>query len=149
MPNEPNLPQSRKLQKIQKSVLIILSICISLFGWLRLSGAIQVYRYILQLEIDPHPIYYVLSGLIIGVGFLIAVIASAFSAQWSFKYLRVCSSFVTAHLLIENLFLHAKPNLAQLICILFVLILFFLLTRNKRENQIEHANEKIIAGNRS
>jgi hypothetical protein len=139
--------KSNKFQTIRKTILVILTICISLFGWLRFTGAIQVYGYLLQLGINPHPIYYVLSGLIIGMSFLVAAIACAFSSQWVFKYLRICGSCLAAYLLIENLLIRSKSDLIQLIFVFFVLILIFLLTGKNRGSKIEDANEKIIARN--
>ncbi len=147
MQTEANPPESKKAQTIRKTILAMLSICISLFGWLRLTGSIQIYGYLLQLGINPSLIYYVLSGLIIGISFLFAAIAYAFSTQWAFKYLRICSACLAVYLLIENLLIKSKPDLIQLIFVILVLILIFLLTRKNRESENEDANEKIIARN--
>lgn len=137
--------QTRRFFSFRKTFLLLVIFFLSIFGWLRFAGALQIYGYLLQLGINPHPLYFVLSGATIGIFFLIAIPAVLFSTRWSIRFIRFCGIGVTALLLIEDIFLHSKPNVALAIFILLILILLLILTGTV--NKDRQSNEKKLTGN--
>jgi len=116
---------------VRKTLLIITSISVSLFGWLRFAGALQILDYLLQLGLYPHPFYYLISGLVIGITFLLAIIAVTLNCHWAPIYIRVCGLGFIIHLIIENLSLHRWVNITQMFFVTAATGLLFLLTMNK------------------
>lgn len=136
MQSELNFPKQTKGFGLPKTILLILCLGISLFGWLRLSGAASIYSLLLELGIRPHPIYYLLSGLAIGLSFLVAFFASALNRNWAGIYVRICSSLLTLHLLIEIFFIRHRVSVMQVMLTVAASVSIFILTsRNHHKNE--------------
>ena len=136
MQNQINLLQQRKGAGWHKTIFLTICLCISLFGWLRLSGAVSIYTLLLELGMRPHPIYYLLSGLAIGLSFLVAFFVSALNRNWAGKYVRICSTMLAVHLLIEIFFIWHNVKIIQVILTFAASISLFILTcRNHQKNE--------------
>ena len=136
MQSELNFPKQKKGSRLLKTILLIVCLGISLFGWLRLSGAASIDTLLLELGIRPHPIYYLLSGLVIGLSFLVAFFVSALNHNWAGIYVRICSSMLTLHLLIEIFFIRRRVYIIQVMLILAASVSIFILTsRNHQKNE--------------
>jgi hypothetical protein len=46
----------------------------ALVGWLRLQGALSYWYYFLELGLRPHPLYLLISGGLIGLGYSLALV---------------------------------------------------------------------------
>jgi hypothetical protein len=144
---QTNLPISRKAHSIKRTFLLLILIGISIFGWLRFSGVIQIYDYLLQIGFSPHPIYFALSGSLIGILFLIAAIVTAMKLWWASKYVRVCVLCLCIHLIIENSFLSRnQSSQPSIIMAMLITIGIFLLTRNPKKADDQN-EETPTAGN--
>lgn len=136
MQSQNNLPKQRKRAGWHKTIVLIMCLGISLFGWLRLSGVLSIYTLLRELDFNPHPIYYLFSGLAIGLAFLLAFIGSALNQKWVGMYMRICSVVLAFHLLIEMLFIRGRASVIQVILTVFVPISLFILTyRSQQKNE--------------
>jgi hypothetical protein len=127
-------PISRKVQSFRRTFLLLILIGISLFGWLRFSGVILIYDYLIQIGFFPHPIYFALTGSLIGILFLVAAIVTAMKLSWASKYVRVCGLCLSVFLIIENSFLNKNQSSQPLIIMaMLITIGIFLLTRNSKK----------------
>jgi uncharacterized membrane protein len=136
MQSQINLPKQRKRAGLLKTSLLVMCLGISLFGWLRLTGALSIYTLLLELGIKPHPLYYLLSGLAIGLSFLVAFLGSALNRGWAGVYVRICSAMLAVHLLTEIFFIRGRVNIIQVILALAASSSLFILTsRNHQKNE--------------
>jgi hypothetical protein len=133
MQRQINLPKHREGTGLLKTILLAMCLGISLFGWLRFSGAASIYTLLLELGIRPHPIYYLFSGLAIGLLFLLAFIGSALNHEWAGVYVRICSAMLSIHLLIEILFIRGRASIIQVVLTLAASVSFFILTSRKNK----------------
>lgn len=128
MQNQINLAKQRKGAGWQKTILLTICLSISLFGWLRLSGVVNIYTLLLELGIRPHPIYYLLSGSAIGLSFLVAFFASALKRKWANVHVRICSVMLAVHLLVEIFFIRGKVSIIQVVLTVAATVVLFILT---------------------
>lgn len=133
--------QINRLEKMKaagwyKTILLTICLGISLFGWLRFSGAVSIYTLLLELGIRPHPIYYLLSGLAIGLSFLVTFSVSAMNLRWAGVYVRICSAMLVVHLLIEIFLIRGRVSIIQVVLTLIAsMSLFILASRNHQKNE--------------
>ncbi len=119
-----------------KTILLIMCLGISLFGWLRFSGAVSIYTLLLEMDLRPHPIYFLLSGLAIGISFFVAFFVSALKYEWNSVYVRICSAMLAVHLLTEIFFIRQRVNIIQVILTLVASSSLFIFTsRNHQKNE--------------
>lgn len=131
-----NLPNPEKRSTWQKAFLLTVCLGISLFGWLRFTGALNIYTLLLELGLKPHPLYYLLSGLTIGLSFLAAFFVSALNGKKADQYVRSCSILLALHFLIEIFFIRHRVNSIHVILVLAVSFsLIILTTRNHHKNE--------------
>jgi hypothetical protein len=135
MQNRTVHPKQMKGAGTRKTIILMLCLGISLFGWLRFSGAMSIYSLLLELGIRPHPIYYLLSGLIIGLSFLVAFFSSTLNRKWACAYVRICSAMTSIHLLYEIFFIRGRVNITQVMFIFSAAALIFLLTSRNQNNE--------------
>lgn len=133
MQRQINLPEQMKAAGWHKTLLLTICLGISLFGWLRLSGAVSIYTLLLELGIRPHPIYYLLSGLAISLSFIVAFFASALNREWASVYVRICSVMLAVHLLVEIFFIRRTVSIIQVVLTLASSISLFTLTSRNRQ----------------
>lgn len=72
--NKKSITKSRKRGRWRRFVLISLLGIYALMGWLRLHGALTYRDYFTALNIWPRPVYFAISGGMIGFTFTLAVI---------------------------------------------------------------------------
>jgi hypothetical protein len=94
-----------RIQKWQRTLLLILLAAISIFGWLRAAESIKAYNYLIQLGLNPHPLYFVISGSLIGFFFLIAFAARITKLAWSRWFIHFCAIFLGLLFIIEEVFI--------------------------------------------
>jgi hypothetical protein len=124
-----------RIQKWRRTLLLILLAAISIFGWLRAAESIKAYNYLIQLGLNPHPRYFVISGCLIGVLFLIAFAAQIIKLTWSNRFTNLCTLFLGLLFIIEDAFLRINElSLFSVIIKLVLVSVLFLLPGNSKEN---------------
>jgi len=128
-----SIPNTR-IQHWRRITLFILLAIVSIVGWLRMAEAIKVYDYLIQLGLNPHPLYFIISGGLIGILFLIAIIARLIKTAWSTKFIRLCSIVLGIQLLIENAVLSInQPGVLSITIEFMVIIAIYLLSEKSSE----------------
>ena len=123
-----------RIPKWRRTFLLILLAAISIFGWLRVSESIKAYNYLLQLGLKPHPIYFVISGGLIGLLFLIAFVALIAKLVWSNQLIHLSTLFLGLILFIEDAFVRInKLSLFSVIIKLVLVSVLFLLPEKPKE----------------
>ncbi len=116
------------IHKWQRVTLLFLLAAVSLFGWLRMFTAIKTYSYLIQLGLIPHPLYFVISGSLIGLFFLIAFITQIAKSVWSSRCIHFCVFFLGFVFLSEHAFLSInRTGIFSTIMELLVIIVIYLL----------------------
>ncbi|MDP2965528.1 MAG: hypothetical protein Q8N39_05740 [Pelolinea sp.] len=89
---ENSSPENKSNKKIGHWRRII-SLCLlsvyALIGWLRLAEALRYWDYLLELNIWPRPLYFAITGAIIGAGFTFAWIFLLLKLKFSGRFNRV------------------------------------------------------------
>jgi hypothetical protein len=130
-----------RIPKWRRTLLLILLAAISVFGWLRVSESIKAYDYLLQLGLNPHPLYFIISGGLIGFLFLIALAALIAKLTWSSRFIHLCALFLGLLYVIEDAFFSInKVGLFSVIIKLILVSVLLLLPEKPKENQKQ--NEK-------
>jgi hypothetical protein len=126
-----------RIRKWRRFLLFLLLASVSLFGWMRLTESIKVYTILIQLGINPHPLYFVISGGLIGILFIIAWITRLTKPSWSIKYIRVCIIFLGILFIIEHMILSKNQSGVFSTAIeLLVIVVIFLLPENPSGNTV-------------
>jgi hypothetical protein len=124
-----------RIPKWRRTFLLILLAAISIFGWLRVSESIKAYNYLLQLGLKPHPLYFVISGGLTGILFLIAFFAGITKLAWSYRLIQLCTLFLGLLFIIEDAFIRInKLSLFSVIIKLVLVSVLFLLPEKPKEN---------------
>jgi hypothetical protein len=117
-----------RIQKWRRTLLLIVLAAISIFAWLRVSESIKAFDYLLQLRLNPHPLYFVISGSLIGLLFLIAFAAHITKLAWSNRFTNLCTLFLGLIFIIEDAFLSInKLSLFSVIIKIVLVSVLFLL----------------------
>ena len=123
-----------RIPKWRRTFLLILLAAISIFGWLRASESIKAYNYLLQLGLKPHPLYFVISGGLIGLLFLIAFVTLIAKLIWSNQLIHLSTLFLGLILFIEDAFVRInKLSLFSVIIKLVLVSVLFLLPEKPKE----------------
>ncbi|MBM3136591.1 MAG: hypothetical protein FJZ98_00200 [Chloroflexi bacterium] len=72
IPGDEKIPFARKLRQWRRRILIAIPAVYALVGWLRLDGALTYREYFATLNLWPRPIYFAITGGLIGVTFSLA-----------------------------------------------------------------------------
>lgn len=106
---------------------------ISIVGWLRMAETLKLYDYLLELGLNPPPLYLIISGGVIGAFFLTASIAQLLQVAWSLIFTRLCAVSLGVFLIIEKVYLSRSfgalgkgTTLSLTLGILLTVILFYL-----------------------
>jgi hypothetical protein len=130
-----------RIQKWRRNLLLLLLAIVSIIGWLRGSESIQAYKYLIQLGLNPHPLYFAISGGLIGILFIIAFTAQIIKLAWSRMFIYFCAFFLGVLFVIEEAFFSINKVSAFSIVIRLTLIaVLFLLPEKPKENSKQ--NEK-------
>ena len=127
----PTFPESFSSSRIHKwrRIALFTSLAIgSILGWLRMAETIKAYDYLIQLGLNPHPLYFVISGGLIGMLFLIAFITLINRSIWSTRFIQFCSIFTGIIFLVENVFfsINGTDIFSMLMGLLFIVFIYSL-----------------------
>jgi hypothetical protein len=112
----------------RRAMALLILLAISLLGWLRMAEAIRLYPYLYEIGLSIHPIYLVLSGVLIGLLFLLTVIFIISREKCSMVLARISIVVWGGLYLFENFILSQSANFFNLLIIMSVIGLIFLLT---------------------
>jgi hypothetical protein len=128
MPIFLDLSANARIQKWRRITLFFLLAAVSIFGWLRLVETIKVYLYLIQLGLNPHPLYFLISGGLIGILFFIAWLTLLLKSSWSTKFIHLCIIFLGVLFLMESMVLSINQSGVFSIGMeLFLVIVIYLL----------------------
>ena len=116
------------IHKWQQVILLFLLAAVSLFGWLRVVTTLEVYAYLLQIGLIPPPLYFIISGGLIGIFFLFAFITRITKRVWSTGFIHFCVFFLGSVFFIEHAFLSInRTGIFSIIMELLIIIVIYLL----------------------
>ena len=119
--------------------LLFLLAAVSLFGWLRVVATIKIYTYLIQLGLMPHPLYFLISGSLMGLIFLIAFITQITKSVWSTQFIHFCVFFLGLLFFIEYAFLRInRTGIFSVIMKLLLIIAIYLLPEKSTESLKTH-----------
>jgi hypothetical protein len=126
-----------RIQKWRRIVLLFLLAAISVFGWLRMAETLKVYSYLIQLGLNPHPLYFMITGGLIGTLFLIALFIRLFNLYRSTQFIHLIMILLGILFLVESLILSINPPgiLSWVMEFLFILIVYFLPEKSIQRKQ--------------
>ena len=127
--------------KLRRLILLFLLATVSVFGWLRMAETIKVYNYLIQLGLNPYPLYFVISGGLIGILFLIAFITLISKSAWSTRFIQFCSIFIGILFLVANAVFSINKTEIFSMVIEFILIIAIYLLPEKSSESLKQ-NEK-------
>jgi hypothetical protein len=134
--------QKQKNDKLRHIILALLLSCISVFGWLRLSGVMQLYGYLIQLGITPHPLYYVLSGLMTGLLFLTAIFVWVLKVSWGGKFILISAILFGSLLMLETLITDInRPDWGKILAGVLIPAIVFFLTPGEKRGEANNESE--------
>jgi uncharacterized membrane protein len=123
------------IQKWRRTLLLILLAAISIFSGLRAAESIKAYNYLIQLGLNPHPLYFVISGGLIGLLFLIAFSARITKLAWSRRFIHFCAIFLGLLFIIEEVFISInKAGIFSIVIKLSLVAVLFLLPEKLKES---------------
>ena len=123
-----------QIQKWRQILLLFLLAALSIFGWLRLAETIKVYTYLNQLGLNPHPLYFIISGALIGILFLIAWITRLTKSSCSTKFIHLSIIILGIQFFAENMVLSInKSSIFSLVIEFMVIIIIYLLPEKPSE----------------
>ncbi len=124
-----------RIHKWQQTLLLIILAVISIFGWLRVSESVKAYNYLIQLGLNPYPLYFVISGGLIGLLFLIAFSARITKLAWSRRFIHFCAIFLGLLFIIEEVFISInKAGIFSIVIKGSLVAVLFLLPEKLKES---------------
>lgn len=91
-------------------LLSLLLFIIALMGWLRFSQSIYQWQYLIMYQVNPGPLYTLLSGLLIGISMSIGLIAFWLRKLWSKKFLQISIAIIFIGWWLDYLILTRNPS---------------------------------------
>ena len=120
--------------KLQWLILFFFLATVSVFGWLRVAETIKVYNYLIQLGLIPHPLYFVISGGLIGTFFLIALFTQITRSAWSRSFIHLCVAMLATVFLIETIVLSInKTSIFSMVIESILIMVIYLLPKKPSE----------------
>jgi len=137
--NTPSLSHLNPRQLIAGFLLL----CLSLLGWLRVQGILRSWDYLWQIDLRPNPYYFLISGIFIGLSFLLLANAIFLRAAWAFTWSRIGICLMVADYFMERYLLTdpAAGNTTPWLTIIWWLLfsgVFFWLTRPTSMRQVNN-----------
>ena len=132
-----SLPETKSINKSGLWRRII-SLCLlpgySLIGWLRFAEALRYWDYLLELNIWPRPLYFAITGAIIGAGFALAWVFLLLKLKMSWVFNRILGWVFLLWFWIDRIWLSMREAffnqlLIALLITAVTLAWMFLLTR--------------------
>ena len=118
----------------------------ALLGWLRFSEALSYQAYLTEMHIWPGAFYIMISGLVIGVGFSLAMVLLMIRAKFTAIYVRLLGILFLAWLWFDHTWLGTRKAFTNqaavsILITLVTLIIMFVLVRSK-DFRKEEAHDK-------
>ena len=117
---------------IRQIIAALIMIAISLLGWLRLIESIRLWDFLIELGLNPHPLYLAITGGLMGIFFTIAAINLLICHKRVVFFTRLCSILLAAWLIFDHLLLSHVLQTASdwiwqiLLSSLFITLVFVL-----------------------
>ena len=126
----------------------LLMIFLSFMGWLRLAESIRLWKTLIEINLNPAPMYLAITGGLIGVLSLISAISLLLRIKWSIFFSRFWVILFAIWLFFDHLLfspsIHTSSDWSWLIfsALIFIAVIF-LLTLPLRQDSIKTVeNEK-------
>ncbi len=140
---------SKRTEKwyIRQIITALIMVTISVLGWLRLAESIRLWNILIEVGLNPPPLYLAMTGGLIGMFSLIAAISILIRLKWAVVYIRLCSILLVAWLIFDHLFLsHTIQNASDWIWLILFSSVFitaiFLLTLPSLKNSLETVEDE-------
>jgi hypothetical protein len=148
---EKEIPLSED-QNIKKSGLWfrIITLCLlpgyALIGWLRLAEALKYWEYLYELNIWPRPLYFAITGALIGAGFSLAWIFLLFKIKVGILFSRIFGWVFLVWFWVDRIWFSLREAFYNQLLIAFIitaitLTWIFLLSRISVSHQKEDGLE--------
>jgi len=99
--------KSKKTRRIFWATSLVL-IMISALGWMRFQQALRHWYYLIELDIQPHPIYSAVTGGWIGIAYVLGLLFHLARKSFTAIYLRFSGVAVLIWLWIDRIFISKR-----------------------------------------
>ena len=133
---EKEISVKNSAAKIRRIAAAFLIFWYALLGWLRLVEALKNQEYLLALKVWPRPFYLIASGLVLGLGFSLALLLVAFRARFAPIYFRILAMIFLGWLWFDRAWLGTRAAFLNqfgftILISIITLAITFLLIRNE------------------
>jgi hypothetical protein len=146
---EISLPETINDLKISRWRRII-SLCLlpgyALIGWLRLAEVLNNWDYLLELNIWPRPLYFAITGTLIGAGFTLALVFLLLKCKFGGRFNRILGGVFLVWFWADRIWFSLRDAFFNQLFVAFLitaitLIWMFLLTQKTDLQRKGVANE--------
>ena len=93
----------------------------ALIGWLRLQQTLLYWYYFLELGLWPHPLYFAVSGGIIGAGYSLALIFHFARFKYTARYIRFLGIFLIIWIWVDRIWIGIRDTFISLLPITIII----------------------------
>ena len=93
----------------------------ALVGWLRLQQALLFWYYFLELGLWPHPLYFAVSGGVIGAGYSLALIFHFVHFKYTAKIIRVLGILLIIWMWVDRIWIGIRDAFISLLPITIII----------------------------
>ena len=93
----------------------------ALVGWLRLQQALLFWYYFLELDLWPHPLYFAVSGGVIGAGYSLALIFHFVRFKYTAQIIRVLGILLIIWIWVDRIWIGIRDAFTSLLPITIII----------------------------
>ena len=101
----PWIIKNRKIKRLHYWIIASLLASAALFGWLRFQQALRYWYYFVDLALHPRPLYFAISGGLVGIFFSIALLLHFIRSHLIRKFTLVISAAMLAWIYVDRIWI--------------------------------------------
>jgi len=115
-----NPRKTRRIYLLTTAILVIPAAA----GWMRFQQALRHWYYLIDLNVWPRPIYFAVSGGLIGIGYSLALIFHFLKLRFTEVYLRILGITLILWLWVDRIFVGIRESFRLLLPVTILITLF-------------------------
>ena len=127
-------------------VLVLCWVCVAFYGWVRLYTSIEQWRWLQYLDIHPGPLYFAITGTIIGIIGMAITVVLWLRKPWAARYTIAAGVILAVWFWLDQLIFTvsqtAKANWPFLAAVTVFSLLYNVIVINKLKDHFLEANIK-------
>jgi len=143
--NQPSITQKQTGKNTWRRILALFTIFIyALVGWLRCREAFIYWNHFIDLDVWPRPLYFVLSGIGVGLAFSLALVFVLFKTTFAHVYLRITGCMFLAWFWFDRIWLIMREaffdqlEISVLVSLATLFIIFVLVRKKDYQKEKTH-----------